>query len=468
MERLMMNTFSTHKTRVLVGLLTMGVFLLVALASHAHSGQAAIGPPVGGSGNGGFGSAPPPPGQPPCKTWPSPPRIVVHTSEFLAGEGSAGAQALPAMEQAIKDVVAQFNRTIEGTSVLVTGVTTSTEPFRYKDWFYDTTPTIHVGFTSNIAADLNGEQAGGVTTLTGREDVNGCPLERHIEFPTTADPEPITWDFNTPFTAYRDSSCGPTADPTNYTYYDAGQTDCLGNTWFRPSFLHELLHAFGRVHTTTQYSYMNHRGDGGWTALPAIDTGGFPWVNTYPEDAVRPLPIDVALLRGLYPSSTNYYDVAVLNTWYRPPADKSDDAAWQTKLCIPSVGGSWSAQTSSGPCGVGGTNGGSTTVHVGDQLKTRYTLANYSTGSVQVTSELYLSKNETWDVNDTPTATRTDQVAAGTSIPISAEWTVPNHLASDLHPIIHIIAEHLNPDGTGDLASLRVAWIPLRGTITIS
>jgi hypothetical protein len=469
MKELMMSIVSTRRSLVLFGLLAIGVFGLVALASHVQRGQAAIGPPVGGSGTPGFGSAPTAP-TPTCKIWPTPPRIVVHTSEFLAGEGLLGSEEEQPMEQAIEDVVAQFNRSIDGPSVLVSGVTTTTAPFHWAKPFHDTTPTIHVGFTSDIAKDLNGEEAGGVTTMGGPvNDANGCPLERDIEFPTADDPSQITWDFNTPFTAYRDSTCGPAADPTNYEYYDAGQTDCYGNTWFRPSFLHELLHAFGRVHTTSQYSFMNHRGDGVWAVVPDnIDSGGFPWVNAYFADAVRPLPVDVAVLRGEYAGSSDYYDVAVLNTWYRPADDPTDDAAWQTKLCIPSVGSSWSAQTSAGTCGVGGSNGGSTSVHVGDKLKTRYTLANYSSGSVQVTSELYLSKNETWEVNDTPTATHVDDVAAGTSIPVKAEWTIPNHLGSDLHPIVHITAEHINADGSPDPASIRVSWIPLRGTITVS
>ncbi len=203
---------------------------------------------------------------------------MVHTSEFLAGEGLQGSGDEQPMEQAIKDVVAQFNRSIDVPSVLVSGVTTSSAPFQFDKSFNDTTPTIHVGFTSDLEKDLNGEQAGGVTTLAGPvNDANGCPLERDIEFPTADDPNPAYWDFNTPFTADRDSSCGPAADPTNYEYYDAGA-----------------------------------------------------------------------------------------------------------------------------------------------------------------------------------------------SIPVKAEWAIPNHLGSDLHPIVHVVAGHFGSDGSPDLASIRVNWIPLRGTITVS
>lgn len=123
-----------------------------------------------------------------------------------------------------------------------------------------------------------------------------------------------------PFTTWH----GDDPSQTAYAYYDAGPTDIAGKTWFRPSFLYELLHAFGFNHTLTRYSFMNHRGN-----------GGFPWANREPDDAVRPLPDEIATLRRLYhPASDSRYDVAALNTWYAPPGDPDDDAAWQSS-CAP-------------------------------------------------------------------------------------------------------------------------------------
>ncbi len=51
-------------------------------------------------------------------------------------------------------------------------------------------------------------------------------------------------------------------------------------------------------------------------------------------------------------------------------------------------------------CGVDGTASGSTDVCAGDQLKTRVALANYSTESMQVTTELYFSSDEKWQATD--------------------------------------------------------------------
>lgn len=150
-----------------------------------------------------------------------------------------------------------------------------------------------------------------------------------------------TWNFGTPFTTWH----GDDPSQTAYAYYDAGPTDIAGKTWFRPSFVHELLHAFGFNHTLTRYSFINHRGN-----------GGFPWANRERDDAVRPLPDEIATLRRLYPASDSRSDVAALNTWYAPPGDSDDDAAWQVKLCTPSLGTAWSPTTSDGPCGVNGSN----------------------------------------------------------------------------------------------------------------
>jgi hypothetical protein len=368
------------------------------------------------------------------------------------------------MVDAVRDTANRFNE-IGATTAAVANVTTSTEPFVWGTWAGDTTPTINVGFTDDIQRDT-GTKAFGGTRGAPRLDAHKCAIEQQIEFPTRRDPIGMSWDFVTPLEAYRP----PTCKPTGYQYYDAGQTDCSGATWFRPSFQHELLHAFGFSHTKSEYSFMNHRGDGGSPNKPLgyVDTGGLPWANRGVDRSILPLPYEVGQLRKMYPGSGSRYDIAVLNTWYRPADDPTDDAAWQMKLCVPSLGSDWSADTSSGTCGVDGKKDGSTTVGApGSTLWTRFALANYSTGSLDVDSKLWLSKDETWDPSDVPVdAVQSRSLDAATSKLVKAKWTLPELCSGVYHPIVHLVAMHDNGDGTADPASLKMDWIPLRGTIT--
>lgn len=454
---------STHYSGAIGVLAAALMTIAIAVGWHAAPAHAcAVDPDTGETT---CGPPPPPPG-PNCvnNAWKTPPRIVIHVSEFLSGEGLFGPEEKSYMVDDVQDTANRFNE-IGATTAAVAKVTTSNEPFAFGTWAGDTTPTINVGFTDDITRDA-GENAGGATRGAPRLDAHKCAIEQQIVFPTRSDPIGMTWDFLTPLSAYRPDTCKPTA----YQYYDAGQTDCSGATWFRPSFQHELLHAFGLKHTTSQYSFMNHRGDGGWNLTrPAgyVDTGGFPWANRDADRSVLPLPYEVGELRRLYPGSGSRYDIAALNTWYRP-ADVSDDAAWQMKLCVPSLGASWSADTSSGTCGVDGKKDGATTVFSpGSTLRTRFALANYSTGSLDVTSKLWLSKDETWDPSDVPVdADESRHLDAATSRLVNAKWTLPELCSGEYHPIVHLIAMHYNADGSADPASLKMDWIPLRGTIT--
>ena len=148
-----------------------------------------------------------------------------------------------------------------------------------------------------------------------------CSPTVTIEFPVD---QGTSWSFSSPF-AKEMTGLG-------VRYYDAGEfapaKSSYPGTWFRPSFLHELLHAFGLNHTSSAYAMMNHRGD----------DDGFPWGNRADADAVRPLPDDVRLLRASYPASGTRWDVDALNMWYVVTSASKGGAADQVKLCTPSLG----------------------------------------------------------------------------------------------------------------------------------
>ncbi len=377
-------------------------------------------------------------------TWTTQPKLVIHLGEFESGGGSDSIEDL--MKGEVQKVVDQFNA-VGGTSAKVTKVETSYAPFSFDK--YKSDGAIHLGFTSQanfdalVAASDLPEEA---DALTQTQQPYGCGItEAHILFPGV---DAQHWTFYTPFTASWYAA--------GARYYDAGATIPSGGFyWFRPSFLHELLHAFGFKHTKAQYAFMNHRG-----------TGGFPWANRPEADAVRPLPYDALLLRGRYPASGSRYDVAVLNTWYEPPADADDDAGNQTKLCIPSIGGSWSKDTSSGMCGLNGNQVITGEVCAGDTLRTRYTLANYSTESMTVTAALYFSKDETFDSADPSSTTiHNYDVQEAKSTLQQDTWTVPSLTSgATYHPILRVVAEHIGANGA-EAQSVRADWIPLRDTV---
>jgi hypothetical protein len=430
------------------------VLALAVVGSQAPAGDAVL-VPKDGSGGGSIGSAPPCATVPPS-TWTTSPRVLIHTAGLPASESTA--DQLQGLVSQAEDAVGQLND-IGASSAHVASVATTTKPFAYESTtFGDSMPTIHVGFVSHktITADNDKEDAGGLTSLMY---MASCSPTVTIEFPVD---QGSSWSFSSPFTKEMTG--------LGVRYYDAGDfapaKSSYPGTWFRPSFLHELLHAFGLNHTSSAYAMMNHRG--------ADD--GFPWGNRGDADAVRPLPDDVRLLRASYPASGTRWDVDALNMWYVVTSVSKGGAADQVKLCTPSLGTSFLySSVSEGPCGTGGPNGGSISACPGDTLYTRYALNNYSTGSVHVTSTLSLSSDETSDATDALSATtRTDDLSATTSKLVEAKWKVPNasgalvYKLEDLHPIVHLLSEHINADGSADPNSLRIAWIPLRGTIDIS
>ena len=381
--------------------------------------------------------------------WSTQPRLLIHVSEFRDTGGTANAEL--ELQGAANDVMNQFNA-MGATSARITSVSTTTAPFEYEKDYPDSVPTIHVGFApkDKITADNEGEEAGGLTS--DRYMGSSCQPAVTIEFPYLTDAH---WEFSSPLT---------TAEiKQGAHFFDAGATDPAGDddpdgsTWYRPSLLHEVLHAFDLNHTATQYSMMNHRGD-----------GGFPWANRPDPESVRPLPYEIGLLRAAYPATGARWDVAALDTWFGVTSDSTGGAADQVKLCHPSLGSDWRAETLSGTCGVDGEKDGSTTVSApGSSLRTRFALANYSTGSLDVTAKLWLSKDDTWDASDVPVdADLSRHLDAATSKLVSAKWTLPELCSGDYRPIVHIVAMHVNADGAADPASVKTDWIPLRRKIT--
>jgi hypothetical protein len=377
-------------------------------------------------------------------TWQSSPKVIVHESEFLDGGGDTGSAA--GMVNAVQQVVDQFNA-IGGTSAKITKVETTTDPFVYNSGKKD--GAIHVGFgTRDDIKDANdGENADGLTLPARYSD---CTLKQaDILFPdqdSTEGGAPVMWDFATPFGAGDERK-----------FYDASSTDSDGSTWFRPSFLHELEHAWDFKHIQGEYTFMTHR-------HPA----GFPWANRPTGDAIRPLPYEAGVLRDLYPASGTRYDVAALNTWWGPPNTADDKAGSQVDLCKPSLGSAFSDEVDATTCGVDGTASGSTGVCPGDELKTRVALANYSTKSMLVTTQLYFSADERWDSSDIEsTDAHQKSLDAATSGLSRRQFTVPALTAGTYRPILHTTSEHANADGSPDTASLQSDWIPLRGTVTV-
>jgi hypothetical protein len=384
-------------------------------------------------------------------TWPSSPRVLLHVSELKGPTGFAGVGNEMQLLSQVTAAVDQFNA-IGATSARVATVETTIDPFVYNGSYDDLVPTIHVGFRpANQVVNAKGEKVGGRTTMPIYLS-NNCSPTVTIEFP---DLDGMAWSFSSPFALAADGA----------RYYDAGRTAPTvdgGGEWFRTSFLHELMHGFGLGHTSSQYAMMNHRGSGD-------PNGGFPWANRPDADAVRPLPYDVKLLRASYPASGSRWEVAVLNTWFHVTTDSEGAAADQVKLCTPSLGDRLKKdETTSGVCGAGGANAGSTRVSEGLMLQTRFALANYSTGSVHVTSRLWLSTDEELGYGDSPALSwDIRDIAAETSDLAEVAFKLPWLPDGTYHAIVVISSEHVNADGSIDPYSPTSDWMPLRGTITV-
>jgi hypothetical protein len=347
---------------------------------------------------------------PSCSTqsWATP-RVEVHTSGF------SGSQ--PAMQDAIRDVDAQI-RAIGGSTARVESTMFTTEQFHLSPYF-DSTPVIHVGF-----ANIYDPDPAAVTW-------NGWSCEHFI----TVDNVDWSWNYGTPETT------------VGVNYYTAGLWDGSGKLFFRVSYLHELLHAFGlNGHPQDVYSFLNY--------------GARPWAHA-PEDAmIRPLPYDVQRLRSLYPGSGSRTEVAVLNTWF--DAADPDDVTPQKMLCKPSSGNVASAsKLFADYCGDGPT----TAVCPGDVVQVHYALANYSTASVTVTSNLWLSLDDAWDQNDflSPTS-KVYSVSAASSQNKYWGYEVPSLPVGFGTRTYYVIVRATATTSSG--VTVRDS-IPMRGTVTV-
>jgi hypothetical protein len=375
---------------------------------------------------------PPPPGEddvPGAIRWKAPPQYVIHLTEFWDGGGDA--DDLEKVAQALYDINVQLNQVGESTAeVLFTGLTVSNEEFEAGEMFADTTPTLHIGFSPDSADTLESTAA----TYYGPVDLDTCTYDQaHIVF---RDLNHQNWNFDTPQDSGQD-------------YYTAGLTDTAGAVWFRPIYMHELLHAFGLAHSDHTYSMMNYHDR--------------PWANRPGAESIRPLPDDVRGLRELYPGTGRHSEVALLNTWFDPATVSQTGAANQFLNCAPSLGDTNSADIFAPQCGDGGPDAGSTDVCPGDFLRTRFTVANYSTHTVNLTARMWLSRDEEYDWRDVLSVTpRPITVTAAESDNLARSWIVPNPttLDADYHIIVRITGTTTTGDPVDD-------WIPLTGTVHV-
>lgn len=320
--------------------------------------------------------------------WATPPRVVVHTTEF---ENAGGEGLTDDLHQAVLNVNAQVGA-VGATSARVTTTVLTAGPYDADSLWFDPVPTIHVGFDPDPDSNVGATRS---FLSDNCEVILGATI-------TMRAPDAMSWNFGTPGDRFHETE-----------YWDDS-----GAAWFRPPYLHELLHAFGLEHRGNAYSMMNY--------------GGKPWANRHFSSTMKPLPADVAYLRAEYPASGSRAEVAVLTTWFDSDSDTwSNGASTQWSLCTPSLGTSFGTNifgdTAGFPCGTGGAEGGSNEVCQGDTLRTRFALANYSTELVDLTAMLWFSTDDTYDWHDIPSPTRYEtEVGESSSALNNRAWVVPD------------------------------------------
>ena len=349
-----------------------------------------------------------------------PPTIVLHMSEIESLDATETLALLVAMA----DVHDQFEQ-IGGSSLSIASFKRTDEPFTFGVW-YGRENTIHVGFDKSLSYPAGAKPRKNLATCAMRE--------AHI---AVKHPDVYAWVWREPEDEGEDR-------------WAAGQ-EVDGARYWRLTYTHELLHAFGLRHTNDSYSMLN-----------ATDR---PWANRGPGDQFMPLPDDVEGLRALYPGSGERHDVAVLNTWFDPDdtVDKGREAK-QKFLCAPSAGPNWGSRFDD-LCGVDAGAPASTEVCPGDIVLTRVALANYGTNFVDVNMTLWWSLDARYSpAVDIPSSEiRSTSVSMSGSTQQGRIYTVPAAVAYDAtyELIVHIDATN---QVTGEVIS---DWTPLLGQITI-
>lgn len=381
-------------------------------------------------------------------TFLGPPRVLLHLDEINDLQLTEMIEIVAAMQ----DIHVEFNK-IGATSTEIIDLETTTEPFEFQNWYEDTTPTIHVGFSESIS-DFERESATAAGITSARVNTNCEYNEAHIVFQS---PNLLDWAWGTP-SFY------------NIDYYQATAHAEGTRYFFRGAYLHELLHAFGLGHTSNSYSFLNY--------------GIMPWANREEDEAIRPLPDDVEGIRALYPGNGVRREVALLNTWYDHEDISDTGAAYQKQLCAPAKGDSWQDRFFV-LCGT------STSVFPGDFIRTQVAVANYGTNEVSIVHSLYFSTDEFWDPSislfnkavSLPKTLATTFYSGFTIVPPGTDkasvtqynytlgesssarkgftFKVPQLASGNYYVIAHISAT--TPNGT-----VVSDWIPLRGQIFVN
>jgi hypothetical protein len=370
------------------------------------------------------------------------PRIVLHVAEFLA-DGRTGIE----QDQLIDAIVAvnvQFDQ-VGGTTADIGTILVSADPFTYTVPYGDTTPTLHIGFMDDPTYRAEAGPVGAVTVFSddqGEDPVDADSdrecyyTEAHMRFnlPSTTD-----WNFGTPGTYY----------------FQAGSDDSAGDPYFRQTYLHELLHAFGLDHADNTYSFLNY--------------GDRPWANRSADEQIMPLPDEIRWLRKQYPAPTRRADAAVLNTWFDRSDVGSEGAAEGRLLCQPGRG-AFDADPFATRCG--DQRADASVVCDGDKLRVRFALANYSTATLNAVVQLYFSYDLTLDLNyDRPSGDWyvVSPPAAHSGL-FSYTFTVPEIVAvpgTPYWPMIRITAS-ADTDGDGSIHptdETRYESIPLTAAV---
>ncbi|HET8935883.1 MAG TPA: hypothetical protein VFN67_20690 [Polyangiales bacterium] len=351
-------------------------------------------------------------------TFASTPQVVLHTAEMSGFDFVTTLQLL----DAIVDVHNQFNAVGGTTAAVASTITLSTNPFVFKQWFNDPTPTIHVGFTSSASADPG-------ATFWNVNSANCRILEAHIAI---KNPDIFSWRFTEPSYA---------GEP----WYMAGLTSPDGR-YFRIAYVHELLHAFGLAHSADGFAMLNY--------------GDRTWANRPEPERIKPLPDDIEGLRELYPGGSTRTEVGLFNSWYDPTQLSSGayPAASQAFLCAPSGGTGWAGRFAS-LCATAPV----TQLCPGDTLYTRVAVANYGTDDVDVAMTMWLSQDDVLNTSADLAAPETRSFALGAqsssqqgrvySLPASAAF------ATEYTVIVKAVATEQTAAGSSS------DWVPLRGKI---